>query len=251
MNTMGLLETVWQDLRYAVRSFRQNAGHTSVALLSLALGIGANTAIFSVVYGVLIDPYPYAKPYEIWAPQIRNLKNPQQGRGSHWLPEYLEVTKLSAFSQVMATSFENVLLTGDRAPEGFQGILMSGGAFEFLGVKPFAGRTILPSDIKPSGEAEPVVVLSYLAWQRLFDGDRNAIGKTLVLNDQPHTVIGVRACGYLFQRRNASREWLMQSCGFGQVSRRKLPNSSCTPCTCVWRKKDRRIFQKKASPRNW
>ena len=191
MNTMGLLETVWQDLRYAVRSFRQNAGHTTVALLSLALGIGANTAIFSVVYGVLIDPYPYAKPYEIWAPQIRNLKNPQQGRGSHWLPEYLEVTRLSAFSQVMATSFENVLLTGDRAPEGFQGILMSGGAFEFLGVKPFAGRTILPSDIKPSGEAEPVVVLSYLAWQRLFDGDRNAIGKTLVLNDQPHTVIGV------------------------------------------------------------
>ena len=188
---MNLLDTIWQDLRYALRGFGQNAGYTTVALLSLALGIGATTAIFSVVYGVLIDPYPYAKPYEIWAPQIRNIRNPQQWRGSHWLYEYLEMTKLPAFSDVMATSWENVLLTGDRAPEGFQGILMSGGAFSFLGVSPVIGRTILPSDIKSSGEAEPVVVLSYLAWQRWFGGDRNALGKTLTLNDQPHTVIGV------------------------------------------------------------
>src|SRR5258706_1028240 len=91
----------------------------------------------------------------------------------------------------MATSGDNVLLTGDRAPENFQGVLLSSNAFQFLGVQPILGRAISAIDIRPGGEPEPVVVLSYLAWKRLFDGDPNAIGKTLRLNDQPHTVIGV------------------------------------------------------------
>src|SRR5260370_25173106 len=184
------MSTLWLDLRYAVRGFLKSPAYTAVALLSLALGIGATTAIFSVVYGVLIDPYPYAKPDEIWAPQMRSLKTPQ-GRGSHWMNEYLEITRLPAFAGVMATSWDDLLLTGDRAPESFRGFLLSGHAFGFLGVKPVLGRTIAPSDIKPSGDAEPVVVLSYAAWQRLFDGDPNAIGKSLRLNDEPHTVIGV------------------------------------------------------------
>src|SRR6266404_245397 len=184
------MSTLWLDLRYAVRGFLKSPAYTAVALLSLALGIGATTAIFSVVYGVLIDPYPYAKPYEIWAPEMRSLKSPQ-GRGSQWMSEYVETAKLPAFSDVMATGWDDVLLTGDRAPESFRGVLLSGNAFGFLGVKPLLGRTIVPSDIRPSGEAEPVVVLSYAAWQRLFDSDSNAIGKTLRLNDEPHTVIGV------------------------------------------------------------
>jgi hypothetical protein len=91
----------------------------------------------------------------------------------------------------MATSGETELLTGDRPPESIQGVLLSGNAFQFLGVAPVIGRTILPSDIKPTGEAEPVVVLSFKAWQRWFDGDPKALGKTLTLNYRPHTVIGV------------------------------------------------------------
>ncbi len=190
MNTGSLVETVWQDIRFAARGLRKNPGFTAVSLLSLALGIGATTSIFSVVYAVLINPYPYAKPNEIWAPSIRSLKTPQ-GRGAHSIREFQEVAKLSAFSDVMATSGENVLLTGDRAPENFQGVLLSSNAFQFLGMQPILGRTISSVDIRPGGEPEPVVVLSYLAWKRLFDGDPNAIGKTLRLNDQPHTVIGV------------------------------------------------------------
>src|SRR5258707_1681024 len=190
MNTGSLVETVWQDIRFAARGLRKNPGFTVVSLLSLALGIGATTSIFSVVYGVLINPYPYAKPNEIWAPSIRSLKTPQ-GRGAHSICEFQEIAKLSAFSEVMATSWDNVLLTGDRAPENFQGVLLSGNAFQFLGVQPILGRSISPVDIRPGGEPEPVVVLSYLVWKRLFDGDPNAIGKTLRLNDQPHTVIGV------------------------------------------------------------
>jgi putative ABC transport system permease protein len=191
MKNLGFLETVWRDLWYAVRAFRRNVGFTAVALLSLALGIGASTAIFSVVYGALIAPYPYAKPHEIWAPNIRNLKTGQSVGRQHSVREFLEIQKIPAFADAMATTYESVLLTGDRAPESFAGVLLSGNAFRFLGVQPVAGRTIEPSDIQPNGVAEPVVVLSYLLWRRLFEGDTNALGKTLLLNGLPHTVIGV------------------------------------------------------------
>src|SRR5260370_31679742 len=93
MNSLGWMETVWQDLRYGLRVLRKSPMMTVVALLSLALGIGATTAIFSVVYGVLISPYPYARPNEIWAPEIHNTKNPQQSRGIYYPGEYLEFQK--------------------------------------------------------------------------------------------------------------------------------------------------------------
>jgi putative ABC transport system permease protein len=178
-----------QDLIYAVRSFRRSPAFTAVALLSLMLGIGATCAIFSVVYGVLIAPYPYSKPDEIWAPRVRSL----DGRGGHGfaVDELARLAALPAFADVMATSNEPVLMTGQFAPESFGGVLLSGNAFNFLGVPPLAGRTIQPTDIRPDGRAEPVVVLSYRLWMRLFDGSPGAIGQTLRLNDAPFTVIGV------------------------------------------------------------
>ena len=188
---MNAVEMFWQDLRYAARMLRQSSGHTAVAGLSLALGIGASTAIFSVVYGVLISPYPYARPNEIWATEVRDLKNPRQGWSRHRLSEILEIRKLPAVADLMATIPESQLLTGGRSPESFTAISVTANAFQFLGVAPVLGRTILPSDVKPSGEAEPVVVLSYGAWKRLFDGSREVLGQTIVLNDQRRTVIGV------------------------------------------------------------
>jgi putative ABC transport system permease protein len=190
MQAAHWIETIVQDVRQALRAFRQNSGFVIVALLSLTLGIGATTAIFSVVYGVLIDPYPYARSHEIWAPQVVSM-NRTQGRGPFSLEEFQAMSKVSGFADVMATSIEPVLLTGEFAPESFSGVLLSGNAFQFLGVPPVAGRTILPSDIKSSGEPEPVVVLSFRLWQRLYQGDPAAIGKTMRLNDRPHTVIGV------------------------------------------------------------
>ena len=183
------LETLVQDLAYAARAFRRSPAFTAVALLSLTLGIGATSAIFSVIYGVLIAPYPYARPGEIWAPQVRGI----DGRGGHGysLDEYLQMAKLPAFADVMATSAEQVLLTGEYAPESFGGILLSGNAFNFLGVPPVVGRTIQPTDIRSDGGAEPVAVLSYRLWLRLFQGDSAAVGKTLRLNGQPYTIIGV------------------------------------------------------------
>ncbi len=185
------LEQLWQDLRYALRGFRKNHGFTSVALLSLMLGIGASIALFSVVYGVLIAPYPYAKPNEIWAPAVLGPNDPVRGWHPYPLREMLEIQKLSAFSDVMATSPRQVMLTGGTNPESLYGIFLTGGAFNFIGVKPLIGRTIQPFDIDPGGEPHPVVVLTYLFWQRVFNGDPSAIGKKIVIDDVPHTVIGV------------------------------------------------------------
>jgi len=178
------------DLKFAFRQLLKNPGFTAVALLSLALGIGANTALFSVVFGVLISPYPYAKPGEIWVPGLRSAESNQRMR-SYPLNQFVELTKAPAFSDVMATSPGNVLLTGEFAPESLTGIRLTGNALNFLGVAPVAGRTIQPSDIRAGGEPEPVVMLSFQLWQRLFGGDPNAIGKTLRLDDQLHTIIGV------------------------------------------------------------
>jgi putative ABC transport system permease protein len=191
MNSLGFIETLWQDIRYALRGLRKSPGFTAVALLSLALGIGATTAIFGVVYGVLISPFPYARAGEIWAPAIHDLKNPQQTRNWHRIREYVEVKKLPAFAETMATLPENRLLTGDRAPEDFQSVSVTANAFQFLGVAPILGRSIQPSDVRPDGQAEPVIVLSSGAWKRLFDSRPDALGKKLLLNDQPFTVIGV------------------------------------------------------------
>jgi putative ABC transport system permease protein len=183
------LDSFGQDLGYGIRSFRRSPAFTVVALLSLTLGIGATTAIFSVIYGVLIAPYPYARPGEIWAPQVRAV----DGRGGRpYRPDELRaLSQIPAFSDLMATSFDTVLMTGEFAPESFGAPLLTGNAFNFLGVRPVIGRTIQPSDIRGDGLAEPVVVLSHKLWLRLFDGNPAAVGRSLVLNSRPHTIIGV------------------------------------------------------------
>ncbi len=191
MNNLQRIESLGHDVRYGTRVLMKSPGFLAVALLSLALGIGATTAIFSVVYGVLISPYPYAKPAEIWAPEIHDLKNPKDSRGFYRMRDYVEMKQLPAFAEAMATNPGNRLLTGNHAAENFQSIAVTANAFQFLGVAPAWGRTIQPTDIKSDGQPEAVIVLSYKAWQRLFDGSRAALGQTLTLNDQPFTVIGV------------------------------------------------------------
>src|SRR5437762_4843676 len=178
------------DLRYAFRQLLKNPSFTAVAVLTLGIGIGATTALFSVVYGVLISPYPYARPGEIWTPGLRS-PNANQRMRPYRLSEYLEMARLPVFSDVMATGPGSVLLTGEFAPESIRGIRLSGNASRFLGVPPLFGRTIQPSDIRSTGEPEPVAVLSFRGWQRLFGSDTNVLGRTLRLDDQPHTIIGV------------------------------------------------------------
>ena len=181
---------MFQDLRFGVRMLLKHKGLTAVAVLTLALGIGATTALFSVIYGVLISPYPYARSHEIWTPGLVTVKAKDTMR-AYPLTAYQEMAKLPAFAEVMATSPETVLLTGEHAPENFGGIRVSSNAFQFLGVPPLVGRTIQPSDIRAGGEPELVTVLSFQRWQKLFNGDPNAVGKTLRLNNEVYTIIGV------------------------------------------------------------
>jgi putative ABC transport system permease protein len=191
MNTLGFFETFWQDLRYGLRTLQRAPGLTAVALLSLALGIGSTTAIFSVVYGVLIAPYPYSRPAEIWTPAFRSAKNPKQWNPTSRVSTYLRMREMPAWGATMATLPDNRLLTGGRAPESFQTVQVTANAFEFLAVQPVLGRTIQPSDVGADGQPAPVIVLTENAWRRLFDGRANALGQKLVLNDETYTVIGV------------------------------------------------------------
>jgi putative ABC transport system permease protein len=185
------LEQLSQDIRYALRGFGRNPGFATVALLALMLGIGTSVALFSVIYGILIAPYPYAKPNEIWAPAVVAPNYPSHAWHRYTRREYSEIQKLSAFSDVMATDVHQVLMTGDTGTESFSGVFLTGGAFNFIGVKPLIGRTIQPYDINPGGKPDAVAVLTYGLWRRMFDADPHVLGKTITLDGVPHTVIGV------------------------------------------------------------
>jgi predicted permease len=191
MNSLNTFETLWRDAWYGWRMLWKHPGITAMALLSLALGIGATTCIFSVIYGVLISPYPYAKAHEIWAPEIRDAKNPKNSRGVFLPYEFQELEQLPGVSVAMGTRPEDALLTGDRAPETIRIPQVTPKAFDFLGVRPVIGRTIGDGDWQPNGDPGDVIVLSYKAWFRYFDGNPDALGKTLVINDRKVAVIGV------------------------------------------------------------
>jgi len=192
MNTIGFIETLWRDIRFGARVLIKARGFTTVALLSLALGIGAATSIFSVIYGVLISPYPYARQAEIWAPAMRNVKTGDAPPFSFLtMRDYVEIKRLPAFADAMATRPGTRLLTGERGPENFTTVALTPNAFHFLEVPPILGRTIDLSDVKSDGTAEPVIVITEKAWNRLFDSNPDALGKKIVLDDQAFTVIGV------------------------------------------------------------
>lgn len=179
------IERLGQDLRFAARTMRRGPGFSIAAIVSLALGIGAATALFSVVHALLIVPHNDSHP--VWRLIVSDVTNPAE-----WVPlrqsQYMEIKKLPAFSEVAAVGWEGQILTGGRPAESVHTALVSGNVFQFAGVAPLLGRTILPADTDPAGR---VAVLSYGAWQRWFHGRPDVLGKTLVLNDLPHEVIGV------------------------------------------------------------
>ncbi|MBI1176579.1 FtsX-like permease family protein [bacterium] len=178
------------DLKFALRQLLKNPGFTAVAVFTLALGIGATTAIFSVVYGVLIDPYPYAHPEKIWAPGVKTARN-QQVMRPYRKDEFEAMAAMSGFEDVMATAPGGALLAGDFAARDVTAPKLSANAFHFLGVAPVLGRTFGPGDYSAGGMPEPVTVISYNLWQQLFAGELNVLNKTVRLDDNVYTIIGV------------------------------------------------------------
>jgi putative ABC transport system permease protein len=183
------MSTFIQDLRYGFRVLAKSPGFTLVALLALALGIGANTALFSVVYGVLLKPLPYAQGKELVVLQqdFPRANNMNVGFSVKELEDYREQSKsLAQIEEYHQMSF--ILLDGQE-PEQVRTGVVSAHFFDLLGIKPFLGRFFTSADDTPGADA--VLVLSYTYWQKRYGGDRSIIGRRFRMNDKVHTVVGV------------------------------------------------------------
>jgi putative ABC transport system permease protein len=181
-----------QDVRYAWRSFRKQPSFTVAAVLALALGIGATTTIFSVIQGVLLDPYPmYRNIDRLIQLSIHDQASARPGgRGYLKLDEFLEYQRQATLlDEVIAGTGENVRWTTAHGTEQFQGGLTTANTFTFLGVGALVGRTLAPADGVPG--APPVFVMSYKVWASRFGRDPSIVGTTFTFNDVPTTLVGV------------------------------------------------------------
>jgi putative ABC transport system permease protein len=188
-----------QDLRFGARMLLKSKGFTAIAVLSLALGIGANTAIFSLVEAVLLRPLPFPDPDQlvmIWQDDSRK----GSFRGNLAPGNYSDLkTQNRAFEDVAAFSGASMNLTGDGEPEKINTQFVTTNFFSVLRSKPLLGRTFLQEDGHP--EAGKVVLISYGLWQRRFGADSSLIGKQILLNDQKFTVVGVMPAGFQLMGR--------------------------------------------------
>ncbi len=183
-----MIEILLQDFRYGLRVLRKNSGYSLAAILTLSLGIGANTAIFSLVYGVFLRPLPYRDGGQLVVLSQQSGKN---RAGTPFTP--IEVSAYRAQNQTLQDVVEHhsmmFLLMGKDTAERVETSVVSVNFFDVLGVKPLLGRTFLPSDDDPASGA--VLVLSHQYWQNHQHGDPDIVGKVFQMNNRPHTVIGV------------------------------------------------------------
>jgi putative ABC transport system permease protein len=185
------MDTVWQDLKFAVRMLVKNAGLTLTAVVTLALGIGANTAIFSVLSAVLLRPLPYAEPQQlvkVWG-RFTGIGLPKD---QMWFsaPEYRDLNDLSrSFSEIACAGTNSFNMGVKGTPEQLAGANATPSLFRALGVNAQLGRTFTDEEAQPGHDS--VVLLSYGLWQRGFAGDPSVLGRTLQIDGRPMTVVGV------------------------------------------------------------
>jgi predicted permease len=193
------LKDLWQDLRYAVRALLKRPGFTLVAVATLTLGVGATSAIFSVVNSVLLRPLPYKDSERVVQVWENNLK-----RG--WTRDTISPlnfedwrTQNRSFDAISAYEYDGLVLAGGESPERLVGILASSDFFRVLGVEPALGRGFLPGEDRPG--AARVVVISSRLWQRRLGARADALGQPLTLNGEAYTVVGVMPQGFEFPSR--------------------------------------------------
>src|SRR5215468_4227708 len=188
------METLWQDIRFGFRILFKSPAFTLVAALSLALGIGANTAVFSIINASLLKPLPVEEPERLVSFFTTDTKNPGNLPTSHLnYVDYRDQNQV--FSGLLAYSFAQVSLTRGETTEPVFGLVVSGNYFDVLGVKAASGRAFMPDEDKTPG-THPVVVLSPALWQRSFGGDPSLVGKTISLNRHDFTVVGIAPEGF-------------------------------------------------------
>jgi putative ABC transport system permease protein len=193
---INMTTALWQDLRFGARMLLKQPGFTLIAVLTLALGIGANTAIFSIVNAVLLRPFPYKEPERLVILRERVTNpvgfSPSYPNFADWRAQNTVFDAISAVRQN-----ESFNLTGAGEPERVQGRLVSAEFLSTLGIKPLVGRDFLTEEDAPG--AAPATILSYGFWQRRFGEDPGIIGKQLTLNNQSFTVVGVTPPSFQFE----------------------------------------------------
>ncbi len=182
------MEFIWQDMRYGARMLLKSPGFTVVAVLTLALGIGANTAIFSVVNFVLLRPLEYANSDQLVMVWERNTKKGWNESPTSFA-DFVDFRDNAKSVELVAFTDTNFNLTGGDQPERVAGLRVSANLFSLLGVNPARGRWFAPEEDKPG--AGHVLILSYGLWQRSFGGNSNLVNQTVQLNGQSYTVVGV------------------------------------------------------------
>ena len=193
------IESALADLRYALRTLGRSPGFAFAAIATLALGIGANTAIFSVVYAVLLKPLPYARPAELVAissyiPEMRERFPSLPVRATDFVEFRRDSTKLSQVGGHRPRRFQHDRQPGE--PERIFGARVSANLFSLLGVMPELGRAFLPEEDHPG--RDHVVILSHDLWMRRFGGDPATVGRTLLLDGDKYEVVGIMPAGFLF-----------------------------------------------------
>ena len=187
------METLLADVRYALRTMRRNIGFTAIALAALALGIGANTAIFTVVDAVLLQPLPYPQPDRI----MKLGRQFRTGVGySNSIPKYMAWRQNDVFEAMALYDFGALAMNvgSGNPPEPVKSLHVSADYFKVFGVSPIAGRSFSQSEDLPNGPA--VAVISYGVWQSRFGGTNEVLGRPILLNGMPYSVVGIVPSGF-------------------------------------------------------
>ncbi|MGC2707340.1 MAG: ABC transporter permease, partial [Candidatus Acidiferrales bacterium] len=217
------MESVWRNLRHAVRLLAKSPGFTAVAVLTLALGIGANSAIFSVVYTALLRPLPYYQPERLVTMgegRTQTRETEAVNRNSSY-PDFVDWQKTAkSFESLTAFSFDTFTLAGNGEPKAVFATQVMPNFFSTLGVKPALGRAFV--DGENVGDGPHVVMLTYGYWRSDFGGDPKAIGRTVTLDNKPATIVGVLPRDFQFAPSNGFPLWVPMHPSQDLLTRRNL-----------------------------
>src|SRR5215471_8114448 len=185
------MQSFFQDLRFGLRQLRKAPGFTLVAVLSLTLGIGATTAVFSIVYAVLINPYPFRN----WERLVTLSYRDNNGNNRCCLPitgaQLQQLRGVASIEEIVAFDQQNLTTTGGDLPEDVIAYFWTTNAISYFGVPPVLGRGLVSSDAPEGQETQPVAMLSYLFWQRHFGGNPNIVGQSIELSHNGYKIVGV------------------------------------------------------------
>ncbi len=196
---LRLFDEIGGDVRYGLRSLYKHPSVSTVAVLALTLGIGATTAMFSLIYSALLHPFPYAGADRIVNPRVIDEKHPQILTWFALTPsQFYSFRKAKSVDSILGFTLAGLEITGGDLPEDVSAAYVTSNAYSFFGIPAMLGRGIQPSDVPDTGQPTNVTVLSYRFWREHYGGDKTIVGRTLQLNRQNYTVVGVMPSRFTF-----------------------------------------------------